>query len=57
MKPIHSSLPESVFDAETLLVVARAVRKALARHNANGDTVVVWRDGRVVTLLPEEIEL
>lgn len=33
----------------------RAVREALARHKALGQSVVVWRDGAVVVLKPEEI--
>ena len=49
---------EPGFSAQHLLVAAReAVREALARHKSNGDSIVVWRDGQVVILKPEEIEL
>jgi hypothetical protein len=64
MKPIRSAElkqtppPYLGFDHETLLVAAReAVRQALADHKARGNSVVVWRDGRVVLLAPEEIEV
>jgi hypothetical protein len=32
-----------------------AVRNALLRHKRDGDPVVVWREGRVVSLPPEQI--
>lgn len=63
MKPTLSNsmgtnLPEPAFSAETVLESAReAVREAIARHKAKGDSIVVWRDGQVVILHPEEIEL
>lgn len=34
-----------------------AVQDALREHKRRGDSVVVWRDGRVVTLAPEDIHL
>jgi len=37
--------------------LARAVREALRRHKLLGQSVVVWRDGRVVEIPPEEIEI
>jgi hypothetical protein len=33
----------------------RAVQDALRRHKRLGNSVVVWRDGKVVRLRPEEI--
>ena len=33
----------------------RAVREALLRHKRLGESIAVWRDGRVVTVPPEEI--
>lgn len=64
MKPIRSAEPKRIplvlpdFDHEILLAAAReAVREALLRHKARGNPVVVWRDGRVVMLPPEEIEV
>ena len=50
--------PERAFTSEELIdAIDRAVRAALARHKALGQSVVVWRDGRIVWLTPEEIEL
>ena len=64
MKPIHSAEPKRIpaalpeFDHEILLAAAsEAVRQALAQHKARGNSVVVWRDGRVVLLPAEEIEV
>jgi hypothetical protein len=37
--------------------VNRGVRAALKRHKELGQSVVVWRDGKIVTLKPEEIEI
>jgi predicted ABC-type ATPase len=34
-----------------------AVTEALRRHKARGESVVVWRDGKVVVLKPEEIDV
>ena len=46
------------FDADVLMAAARqGVREALARHKSLGNSVVTWRDGRVVILQPEEIEV
>ena len=64
MKPIHSAEPKRIpvlppeFDNEILLAAAsEAVRQALAQHKARGNPVVVWRDGRIVMLPAEEIEV
>jgi len=64
MRPIRSAElkqtppPYLEFDHETLIAAAReAVRETLADHKARGNSVVVWRDGRVVMLPPEEIDV
>jgi len=68
MKPIHSAeplqtlAPDPGFDATVLIAAAKeavrkAVRNALLWHKARGNPVVVWRDGRVVILVPEQIEV
>ncbi len=50
--------PERAFTSEDLIdAIDRAVRAALARHKALGQSIVVWRDGKIVWLAPEEIEL
>ena len=32
-------------------------RKHQRRHKARGESIVVWRDGKIVTLGPDEIEI
>lgn len=43
--------------SEVTEIFARSGRDALARHKALGQSVVVWRDGRVVEIPPEDIEI
>jgi isoaspartyl peptidase/L-asparaginase-like protein (Ntn-hydrolase superfamily) len=33
----------------------QGVREALLRHKQAGNSIVVWRDGKIVWLKPEEI--
>ena len=49
--------PEELLrEAEPLTAAAReAVREALTVHKKLGNSIVVWRDGRVVIVPPEEI--
>jgi hypothetical protein len=37
--------------------VNRAVTAALKRHKERGESVVVWLEGKIVTLKPEEIDV
>ena len=37
--------------------VNRAVTKAMRRHKERGESIVIWRDGRIVTLTADEIEI
>jgi len=49
---------EKLWTSEDLLdAVNRAVKAALKRHKERGESVVQWRDGRIVTLTSEEIEI
>ena len=50
--PAPRSNAEEVFEAIYL-----AGREAVARHKALAQSIVVWRDGKVVTVPPEEIEI
>ena len=43
--------------AETDRRLRDAVRSALLEHKRRGQEIVVWRDGEVVTLRPDEIML
>ena len=59
MMPAHESQPtpiERVQDLPRILRAMReAVREALLRHKLLGHPVVVWRDGRVVWVQPDDI--
>ncbi|BCG46030.1 hypothetical protein GEOBRER4_n0807 [Citrifermentans bremense] len=37
--------------------LAAGVREALKKHKQAGNPVVVWRDGKMVWLKPEEIQV
>jgi hypothetical protein len=41
--------------AEIDEALRRAVREALLRHKKLGNSIAVWRDGKVVIVPPEEI--
>lgn len=43
--------------SEVMDIFTRAGRDALARHKALGQSVAIWRDGRVIVIPPEEIEV
>lgn len=50
--------PEKLWTSEDVLeAVNRAVTAALKRHKERGESVVVWRDGKIVWLKPEEIDV
>jgi hypothetical protein len=42
-------------DAGMEAAMRRGVREALLRHKKLGESIAVWRDGRVVIVPPEEI--
>ena len=48
---------ESLFNDDDRLdyLAQAAVRDALRQHKRLGQSVVVWQDGKVVTLAPEDI--
>lgn len=43
---------EDILDA-----INEAVREALLRHKERGESIVIWRDGKIVTLGPDEIDV
>jgi predicted ABC-type ATPase len=50
--------PQKLWTAEDIVdAVNRAVTTALKRHKERGESVVMWRDGKIVTLKPEEIDV
>ncbi len=49
---------QKLWTAEDIVdAVNRAVTGALKRHKELGQSVVVWRDGKVVWLKPEQIDV
>ena len=53
VEPRVAGIPVS----EVMEIFTQAGRDAMARHKALGHAVVVWRDGRVVVVPPEGIEI
>ncbi len=51
--------PHDVFGTPGLVEAAmnKGVREALRRHKLLGESIAVWRDGKVVIVPPEEIEI
>jgi len=50
--------PASTFDPDEIMAAINlAVTEALRRHKARGESIVIWRDGKIVTLKPEEIDV
>jgi hypothetical protein len=53
----RDKIEEALSDRERLTkAMAAGVREALKKHKQAGNPVVVWRDGKMVWLKPEEIE-
>ena len=49
---------QKVFDPEDIVAgINRAVTEALRRHKERGESIVIWRDGKIVTLGPDEIDV
>jgi len=47
-----------MYDTQDIVdAVNRAVTAAYKRHKERGESVVIWRDGKIVTLKPEEIDV
>jgi hypothetical protein len=52
----HQTLEEKLADPRLIeRVLQKAVRRALRIHKALKNPVVVWRDGQVVWIQPEDI--
>lgn len=45
----------SEWSAKTLAVAQQAVAEAIERHRRLGESIVIWRDGQIVTLTADEI--
>jgi hypothetical protein len=56
--PSDRPLSERVQDINLIEnALARAVREALLRHKQAGNPIAVWRDGAVVWIAPEDIQV
>ena len=51
-----ANAPLRVSAKRIIAVAGHAIRKALREHKRAGNSIAVWRDGKVVMLGPEEIE-
>ena len=51
-------IEEALADREKILkAIETGVREALKKHKQAGNPVVVWRDGKMVWLKPEDIQV
>ena len=57
MKETHEKSFGDIFAEGTLIdkALKQAVREAILQHKRAGNPIVVWRDGKMVWLKPEEI--
>lgn len=57
MKKKSEKSIDEIFKEGSLIdkALRKAVQEALARHKQAGNPIVVWRDGKIVWLKPEEI--
>ena len=54
----RDKIEEALADQEKITdALAIGVRDALKKHKQAGNPVVVWRDGKMVWLKPEEIQV
>lgn len=56
---VQAEKPQELpWTAEDILdAIREGVRDALRRHKSRGESIVVWRDGKIVTLGPDEIDV
>lgn len=53
----RDKIEEALADRERLTeALAAGVREALRKHKQAGNPIVIWRDGKMVWLTPEEIQ-
>ena len=56
--PVQAAHPEVTWTAQDIMdAINEAVTDALRHHKARGESIVIWRDGKIVTLKPEEIDV
>lgn len=53
----RDKIEEAIADRDKITdALASGVREALKRHKQAGNPVVVWRDGKMTWIKPEEIQ-
>jgi hypothetical protein len=56
--PSGPSLEDRLRDVDLIhQALTRSVRAALLRHKQAGNPVCIWRDGKVVWIAPEDIQI
>ena len=56
--PFGRSLDERMRDDQLIeRAIRRGVREALKQHKQAGNPIAAWRDGKVVWIAPEDIEI
>lgn len=57
MKKKSEKTIDEIFKEGSLIdkALKKAVQEALVRHKQAGNPIVVWRDGKIIWLKPEEI--
>jgi hypothetical protein len=53
--PTKESLKDIPMDVRAEMALKEAVADAIAEHKRMGRSIVIWRDGKVVKIPPEEI--
>jgi hypothetical protein len=53
--PSKESLKDIPMDVRAEMALKEAVADAIAEHKRMGRPIVIWRDGKVVKIPPEEI--
>jgi hypothetical protein len=53
--PTKESLKDIPMDIRAEMALKEAVADAIAEHKRMGRPIVIWRDGKVVKVPPEEI--
>jgi hypothetical protein len=55
LRPGKEALKDIPLDVRAEMALKEAVADAIAEHKRMGRPIVIWRDGKVVTVPPEEI--
>jgi hypothetical protein len=56
MKSVNDSPPRGPLRREALQALREAVAGVIAEHKRIGMPLIIWRDGKVVAISPEEAE-